>query len=649
MRNADVWVRALSWIVVTAMLAYGCGKGSDDAGGNAAASGTESGTETGTKTDTETETGTNGGSGSAAGDSASRGGDATTDVASTETSTDVDGTKKPDDEADSGGDMTDELFPDMAKRDAFPIPANFGSDDPIWKAAQLAAQKASGIDPERFDDVYGEVNGKPITYGEVLEEAVMRFGEKFVDEYKHDLLLLAEIKGSGVTISEEEMKFGEEEFWAQLKQKGINNETQLMREFKWTPEFLRRKVFLNEGGKKVFAKDMGEDPKDTDPFFMQVWMTEMIGRYEMDSVYVQGNGLARGVLAKVGDREIRAVDVAPFLMPNLKSFHFEMAFDSLVERIAIGDALVDEGVIVSDEEIQNRIESERAKYAGSIFNYETMLSLAETNVLMERRKFRAWLGYNKMHGAPTDAELREHFAKHPVYFGRGAVAACEIKTLAIDPVTGKPKGDDAWDKALERALEAVAELEKGVPFQQLVMRYSEDPNTKKYENATLFGGGKKRVAGSIGIFPIKEGRMSNELASAAFACRKDEWVGPIRGRDGYHLLQLIDAKPPREMHYDAEHFTDMNDNGQWDQGEPFVDLNKNGNWNAGQEGNALDDFQTERVGKWIETVLAKAKVKRIAGEPQVTGGRDKAESDKAANDKTKSAGGGQAPGEPQKK
>lgn len=515
-------------------------------------------------------------------------------------------------EPEGDEDIAKSLFPKMEEREPLSISADFPTENAVWKAARDAAVELSGFDPKALDAVYGTVDGVPVTNGQVLGEAVMRFGEKFVEEYQIDLVIMAEIDAAGIEFSEEEVAAAEEDYWTQLRQQGVNNLDQLRSKFKWTPEFLRRKIYVNEGGKKVFAKDMGvDDTSDTEAFYMNIWLTKILERYPRTSSYAAGSEeLGEGVLARIGDHDIRTVDVAPFLIPNLKAFHYTMAFESLAEKLAVERHLTEKGVLVSDSEVDARVDEERAKYAGSLFNWETMLQLSETNVMMERRKFRAWLAYRKLFGGPSEEALRAHYDANPVYFGRGAVAAAEIRTLAIDPVTGVLRGEDAWEKAYERILEAKAELDRGVAFQQIVMRYSEDPNTKKFEQATLFGGAKKRVAGSIGIFPIKEGRMSNELASAAFVCRKDEWIGPIEGRDGYHLIQIIDAKAPKDVPYDAEPYTDVNGNGAFDMGEPYLDDNENGTWNGGQRDNAVDDWMTQTAGAWVASIVEKADIER---------------------------------------
>ena len=611
-----------TWMVLIALVACGGGGGEDGGAGQAKApdnakggadtGGSASEPEAGTTTEPAGATGDGKSEPVSKGDPASKNPAQDNDPAAAPSDNDADtpGDAEPGSEEEEG--IADSLFPKMKDREARPIPAGFGADIPVWQEARKAAEAMANIDPTSFDDVYGTVNGVDITFGEILDEVVTRFGEKFVDEYRHDLILLAEIDGADVEVTADDMRIGEEEFWGELRKQGVANEEQLARKFKWTPELLRRKVFLNEGGKKVFASDMEvDDPDGQDRFFMQVWMTEMVGRYAVKTKFGPGaDELAQGVVSRVGDCDITALDVAPFLIPNLKQFHYDMAFESLAEKVAMQQEIAKQGVVVTEAEIADRIEAERRKYAGSLFNYETMLQLDETTLPMEHRKFRAWLAYNKLHGEPTDEELREHYDKNTVYFGRGAVAGCEIKTLALDPDTGELKSEDAWEKALDRIREVENELNNGVPFQQLVMRFSEEPKTKKYESATLFGGKKKRVAGSIGIYPIKEGRMSDEISVASFVCQKDDWIGPIKGRDGYHIISLIDAKAPRNLPFDEEAFTDLNENGQWDQGEPFVDVNRSGNWNAGQRGNALDDFQTERVGRWIQDVVAKAEIVR---------------------------------------
>jgi parvulin-like peptidyl-prolyl isomerase len=104
--------------------------------------------------------------------------------------------------------------------------------------------------------------------------------------------------------------------------------------------------------------------------------------------------------------------------------------------------------------------------------------------------------------------------------------------------------------------------------------------------------------------------MAAEIATAAFATPAGEWIGPIRGRDGYHLVYVLDTKAPRDIRYDPEPYTDMNENGVFDQGEPFVDENKSGNWNYGQRDVVFDDFEGERVRQWIEKLRAEASIEK---------------------------------------
>jgi len=484
------------------------------------------------------------------------------------------------------------------------IPPDFGRDDPFWRRAMDSFRERFDFSEAKLDSVVAEIDGRPILYRDVLDEAVLRYGQKFVEQYANDLILLVEMEADGVEVSEQEMRVGLDEVWQQLQARKVTDSESLWKELHWTPEYLELKVYLTQGGETLFARDRGEDlSANPDPFLLQLWMNDLLGRYpRCGRLAASDRGDESAALMQIGERAITAAEIAPLLLPNLERTHFDLALDGLIERRLVEAELERLGVHVKETELGARIAAERRRYEHTLFTWEAMLQMSSSNVALAKEELRTRLALDEILGRPTEAEIRAHFESSPVWFGHGAVAACEIKTLFSNEVERQG--------ALARILAAKQELEDGVSFEDVVAQYSETPDADRGDMATLFDGMQQRVLGTIGIFPIRDGRMPNEIAAAAFLVSKGEWIGPVESKDGYHLLYVLDAKQPRSVRLDDEPFTDSNANGAFDRGEAFEDLDGDGNWTSGQRRNVIDDYERERLKRWTAVLLRATDVRR---------------------------------------
>lgn len=79
------------------------------------------------------------------------------------------------------------------------------------------------------------------------------------------------------------------------------------------------------------------------------------------------------------------------------------------------------------------------------------------------------------------------------------------------------------ERAVARVEAVYGELRKGVPFETLAARYSEDP-------------GSARNGGRLGWFV--QGRMVPEFTQAVFAAKPGQIIGPVRTRYGLHIIRV---------------------------------------------------------------------------------------------------------------
>ncbi len=278
--------------------------------------------------------------------------------------------------------------------------------------------------------------------------------------------------------------------------------------------------------------------------------------------------LPAGVFGRVEGREIRREDVLPRVLPQLTPGALAKIVDDVVRMAAIRQELKRLGVEPDLERARAAYAAEEAEFAGSFFSFEMYLQYDDSTPRQYFRDVVLNEQIDRVSGAePDDAQLRQHFVANPVFFGNGSVRASHVLYSPFDPATGLLKGDGAWDEALERARKGAAELRQGLAFDQLVMKETDDAETRKFTEITREESEasgiviqdpndrkpknvKARVAGDISYFPIKKGAAPDPVAAIAFTLREGEWAGPVRSDKGWHLVRVTDIRSPRRLSFD---------------------------------------------------------------------------------------------------
>jgi len=122
----------------------------------------------------------------------------------------------------------------------------------------------------------------------------------------------------------------------------------------------------------------------------------------------------------------------------------------------------------------------------------------------------------------TEDELVKYYESHQEKFKRTPTA--EIRHLLV---TVPPDGDEA--KARSRVEEALAKIQGGADFVQVVRQYSDPP--------TGDSGG--------GVITVHRGELAPEIEAAAFGLRPGGVSQPIRTGAGWHLIKVeqVQAEP----------------------------------------------------------------------------------------------------------
>lgn len=129
----------------------------------------------------------------------------------------------------------------------------------------------------------------------------------------------------------------------------------------------------------------------------------------------------------------------------------------------------------------------------------------------------------------SEAEMQAFYRRHPEYFRRGEQIRARHILIAFDNKTDGTKRDDA----LLRIQAIQSKLRQGSKFAALALEYSDCPS--------------KSRGGDLGYF--ERSQMVRTFAEAAFGMQPGEISDIVETRFGYHLIQILDRRPPSQIAY----------------------------------------------------------------------------------------------------
>jgi parvulin-like peptidyl-prolyl isomerase len=220
--------------------------------------------------------------------------------------------------------------------------------------------------------------------------------------------------------------------------------------------------------------------------------------------------------------------------------------DGLVARILIQQAAERDKVIVSDAELNSKLDDYR-KAQSQALNVPRDLTDAEFQTLVKQSgaNWDDWLKnfkYNLLLNdyalfknknlastvAPvTDQDIQDAYdANKSAYFVDDIVT---LRHIFID--TRQLTSKDDRDKAAKRADDILKELKAGAKFADLVMKYSDDTQSK-------YNGG---VFGSLLRSDTQHRQLyGSAFFDAVFKLKKGEISGVIQSNLGYHIVMVTD-------------------------------------------------------------------------------------------------------------
>jgi parvulin-like peptidyl-prolyl isomerase len=179
--------------------------------------------------------------------------------------------------------------------------------------------------------------------------------------------------------------------------------------------------------------------------------------------------------------------------------------DSMIEQVLIKQAATQEGMAVSEEELEAVIQQSIEEGGG-------------------QASFEEWL---------QTSDLTYEDFKEEIRFQLLAQAIFERVTGSVPTTAEQVHARHIVVQTAEEAQAILAQLQAGGDFVALARERSQDENTKE-------------TGGDLGFFPRGQ-LISPELEEAAFALQPGQISEVVRSQFGYHIVQVLERAPDRPL------------------------------------------------------------------------------------------------------
>ena len=179
--------------------------------------------------------------------------------------------------------------------------------------------------------------------------------------------------------------------------------------------------------------------------------------------------------------------------------------DSMIEQVLIEQATAKEGVVISEEELEEVVQESIEEGGG-------------------QASFEEWLRTSNLTYEEFKEELR---------FQLLALAIFERVTGSVPIAAEQVHARHILVQTEEEAQAILTRLQAGEDFAALARQLSQDQNTKE-------------AGGDLGFFHRGQ-LISPELEEAAFALQPGQSSGVVRSQFGYHIVQVLEKAPDRPL------------------------------------------------------------------------------------------------------
>ncbi len=278
------------------------------------------------------------------------------------------------------------------------------------------------------------------------------------------------------------------------------------------------------------------------------------------AIYGCGGDIPQGSVAQVGKsfvsqeqfQKLQAAYEAAGRVPDekLQPKEYRTFQQSLAQYMVMLEVLrqkaPDYGVTVTDQDVSAQVADIKEMFQGDQKRFEAALKTEKLTLDQFRESLRERLLIDEMKAAVTkdvtvsEEEVKAYYDSHKGdYTTPEARAARHIlispfATAAGGTGTITPTESD-WEQAKAEAEKVRSEIQNGADFGTEARKYSDDEATRD-------------AGGDLGT--IVQGQMVPEFENAVFTLKKGELSRPVRTEYGYHLIQVTDITPEKQLPYD---------------------------------------------------------------------------------------------------
>jgi len=391
------------------------------------------------------------------------------------------------------------------------------------------------------EDVAAIIRGSILSRDRFRSALVDRYGstedgQRALSNLVEEIIIDAEREKRGTKVTQQELEKYVEKAKRDVRRLSAGTQTlqELLDERKVTlDDFLEvsRDFLIRQ---KMAAEDLGKSG-ELNQAELGVWMEGLKKRH---SAIIGGEGLPKGVVAKVDGRPVAASRFGRVLEESLPRDSLESALWDLVVAEAVHQDLDKAAIEIETADIERALAEMRDDFKEDVrwqktnFTFEQYVKAARRMTLDQLRRDRLFLAQvglaKRIRGDLTAAEIKTYWEENRDRFG-------ELRTfthlLVKADSNTTPFGQKSRDyKQAKEIIDALyARFLKGTPFERLVIEASEDRSrTARPERA---------------ITVSRATPLPENMKKRIFTSPIGEVVGPIRTTFGYHLVKVLEIRP----------------------------------------------------------------------------------------------------------
>lgn len=390
------------------------------------------------------------------------------------------------------------------------------------------------------------IDGVPVTEQEFNDELALRqtrptgIGMSVVEALIDEYLIVRAMSKKGISVTDDDVQEQIDALKAALKTRGQNLEEELKKN--GVPMDLFRKKIRRVAALDKLARPAARVPdgKPVTNLHRAAWLQD---QRKNAKIVVPPNRLPKGVVATVDGHRITSKEFAADILVKLKDEEIAKVIEDILQEKLIVRVLATRKLKITEADLLQEWDYRKRKFnADPRYKGVPYDEIVKQQTGLDPATLRSSLGFrvNTALGIIarnwfTPVQLKEAYSKHTRRYGP-QLSCAHILIEATDIEARQKSGMiPSFPVAKTRAEHVLAELEKGLKFDELARVWSKDKATKQ-------------KGGRLPTFTPERTVFEESIVKCAEELQVGEVSQPVRTRSGWHLIKLLrkDAAPPLE-------------------------------------------------------------------------------------------------------